>query len=183
MENKGQLPASIVGGETIWLAAANTLQTGSDIVLSDYTPAGGYTLAYQFAADTPQTVAAAANGDDTGWTLEVTGVQTLLWTPGAITFAGMATHTATSRVFAVDAGSIRVAASPLRQSSWKVALAACDAAIASFAGGEMSSFTIDGQSYSYRSLSQLIDLRAWLFNMVQKDQSGRQKRIIRSRFP
>jgi hypothetical protein len=179
----GNLPSSIVAGETIWISASNTTQaTNADIVLSDYTPAGGYTLAYKFAATTPITVSAAANGENTGWTLEVTAAQTLLWKAGTIRYAGYVTHTATGRVFAVDAGSIAVTASPLATSSWTAVVTACDAAILTYAANPHGSFTIDGVTVSFRSLSQLLDLRAYAQTMADTETGARMKRIIRTRF-
>ena len=181
--NLGHIPADIVSGETIWISAANTTQdTNADIVLADYTPAGGYTLAYKFAASTPISVAAAANGDDSGWTLEVTAAQTLLWKAGTIRFAGYVTHTSTGRIFAVDAGTIRVTASPMATSSWSAVVTACDAAIATYAANPHGSFSVDGMSVTYRSLSQLLDLRTYAQSMTEQETGTRGKRIIRTRF-
>jgi hypothetical protein len=182
MENLGYLPDSVIGGESIWIAAANSKQSKSDIILTDYTPAAGYTLAYQFAAPTPISVAAVKNLAETGWTLEVTGAQTLVWSPAAISFVGIVTHTSTTRAFAVDAGTIKVTASPLRVSAWVAVLAAIDAAIIAYAANPNGSISVEGMSISYRSLSDLTELRAYANYMMQKDSSNRIKRIIRSRF-
>jgi hypothetical protein len=181
MLNLGYMPASIVAGESIWIAAANTLNgVGLDIDLTDYTSAGGYTLAYQFAASTPITVSAAANGAK--WTLEVTGAQTLLWKAGIIRFAGFATKTVGGRVFAVDAGTIAVTASPMATSAWTAIVTACDAAILTYAGNPNSSLSVDGMSVSYRSMDDLIRLRAYAQTMAGYETGARQKRIIRARF-
>jgi len=183
MPSLSYMPASVVGGETIWIAAANTTQaTNSDIVIDDYTPAGGYTLAYHFAASTPITVAGVANGDDSGWTLEVTAAQTLLWKAGTIRFAGYVTHTASSRVFAVDYGAVIVTASPLATSNWTTVVTQCDAAILSYASNPNSSISVDGVAFAYRSLSQLLDLRAAAQAMADSETGNRMKRIIRTRF-
>jgi hypothetical protein len=179
--NLGYIPDSVVAGETIWTAAANTKSKG-DIILSDYTPAGGYTLAYQFAAATPISVAAVANGGNTGWTLELTAVQTLLWKAGTIRFTGYVTQTSGGRVFAVDAGTISVEPSPLATSAWTAVVAACDAAILAYAGNPNGSFNVDGLSISYRSLSQLTDLRSYAKTMADQETGNRPRRIIRTRF-
>jgi hypothetical protein len=181
-ENLGYLPLRITAGASIWIAAANTPQDSEDIIIDDYTPAGGYTLAYQFAARTPLSVAAAANGANTGWTLEVTGAQTLAWNPGRIVFAGIVTHTASARTFAVDAGAIAVDASPMRVSSWAAVLTAVDAAITTYAANPHGNFNIEGFSASYRSMSDLIALREYVNYMLQQDSASRPRRIIRTRF-
>ena len=180
--NIGKLPARIVGGETIWISDANTFQGSSDIVLDDFTPADGSTLAYQFAAGTakPITVSAVANGDNTGWTLEISGAQTLAWNPGAVQFVGMITKA--SRIYAVDQGVITVDASPLRVSSWVAVLASVDTAIANYATTPNGSMTVDGMSVSYRSMLDLTRLRDYAVMMLRKDSAGKVPRIIRSRF-
>ena len=121
-QNSGHLPSRIIGGESIWIAAANTAQSQSDIIIDGFTPAAGYTLAYQFASATPISVSAVANGAGTGWTLELTGAQTLMWTPGKMYFAGIASLVdagppEVTRTFAVNQGSITVDASPMRIST------------------------------------------------------------------
>lgn len=177
--NLGFLPERIVGGETIWIAAANTLQDGEDVIIADVTPAGGYTLEYRFAAATPATVAAVANGGNTGWTLEVPGATTLTWT-GNVPYVGVATKS--SRYYAVDQGVIIVDPSPLRVSSWVAVLAAVDAAIATYAANPNGSVAIGDMSISYRSLSQLTELRDYVNYRLQQDNAARPKRIIRARF-
>ena len=180
--NLGYMPARIVAGETIWIAAANTTQAAQDIVLPLHTPAS-FTLAYQFAAATPITVNASANNANTGWTLEVAEASTLLWKAGTISFAAYATETAgTARKFAVDEGVIAVTASPLAVSQYAAALTACEAAIADYAANPNGSFTLGDMSVSYRSLSQLIDLRNYLKAQVNLQTGKRIKRIIRTRF-
>jgi uncharacterized protein (UPF0264 family) len=184
MENKGFLPSRVQAGETVWVAAANTAQSRVDIVIDGFTPAT-HTLAYQFAASTPITVSAVTNGS-TGWTLEVSATATLAWKPGTIRFAAYATAIVGARVFAVDAGTISVDASPLATSAWSAVVSACDAAMLTQAGtGEQSgSFSIDGisKSFTYRSAQDLITLRAYAQNMVEQETAGRMPRVIRSRF-
>jgi hypothetical protein len=182
--NLGHIPSRIVAGETIWLSASNTAQSKSDIVISDFTPAGGYTLAYQFAAPTPISVTAAANGANTGWTLEVSGAQTLLFGAGAIAYTGIVSKVdgETTRNFAVDQGLLKVDASPLRVSSWVAVLASVDAAIATYAANPNSNISIEGFSVSYRSLSQLTELRDYVYHRIQMDSAKRPRRIIRTEF-
>jgi len=182
MLNAGFLPSRIVGGESIWISAENAAQDGEDIILTDYTPAGGYTLAYQFAAATPIAVAASANTGNTGWTLTVTGAQTLLWRPGNIRFAGFVTHTASTRIFAVDEGAIGVTASPLATSEYSAVLAAIEAAILAYATNPQGSISIDGMSIGYGSLRELIDLRDVYKAEVDRQTGRRIKRVIRTRF-
>ena len=176
----GYIPSRVVGGETIWVAAANALQGRDDIVIDDCTPAGGYALAYSFAASTPITVTAVANGANTGWTLEVSGAQTLAFPIGDVAYTGVATIS--TRSFVVDQGVIKVDASPLRVSSWVAVLAQVDAAIATYAGSPNSSMSIEGMSVSYRSMDQLMALRDYVNHRLQMDSSKRVKRIIRTEF-
>ena len=182
MENAGILPTTIVAGETIWISAENTVQSGSDIILTDYTPAD-YTLAYQFAAATPITVDAVANSEATGWTLTVTAAQTLLWAPGRIRFAAYVIDKSDSdKVYAVDAGEIGVTASPLRVSEYQNILTSIDASLADYAANPNGSFTVNGVSLTYRSFSQLKELRNYIVSLISADTGKRPKRIIRTRF-
>lgn len=180
-ENLGYIPARVVAGETIWIAAANTLQSAQDIVIAGISPASGYTLAYQFAAPTPISVAASANGNNTGWTLTVTAAQTLLWRAGSLAFAALATDS-NGKVFAVDGGAINVVASPLATSQYAAALVLIDAAILTFATGAQRSFTLGDMSVTYGSLQELLDLRNHYRAEIARETSTRPKRIIRARF-
>lgn len=179
-KHSGFLPESIVAGESIWLSASNTTQSAEDITFADYTPAGGYSLSYDFAASTPVTVAAVANGADTGWTLEVTSAQTLLWKAGQLSFAGYVTHSATGRKFAVDAGYISVTASPLSVSQWTAVVAACDKAILDSNG--TTSFSVAGMSVTFKSTDEIIALRDYARAMERQETGNRFRRIIRSKF-
>ena len=182
MQNAGFLPSRIVAGETLWIAAANTAQGLPDITFTGYTPAGGYTLAYQFAGTTPAAVAAVANGTNTGWTLTVTAAETLTWKAGAVRFVAYVTETATDNVYAVDSGTIAVTASPLATSSYTAALTACDTAIADYAANPHGSFAIDGMNVTYRSFDQLMKLRNYLKSLIAEELGNRPIRIIRTRF-
>jgi hypothetical protein len=182
MDELGYIPARIVGGESIWISAANTAQSSQDIIISGFTPAGGYTLAYQFAAATPFSVTAAANGANTGWTLDVTGVQTLTMKPGRVAFAGIITKTDGGRTFAVDSGGLVVIASPLRVSSWVAVLAAIDAAFLTVSTSPNGSVSIDGMSVSYRGASDLISIRNYAQERLNSDNGRRGPSRILSRF-
>lgn len=181
VDNLGFIPSRITAGESIWIAAANTLQSSQDITIANITPAAGYTLAYQFAAPTPISVAASANGDNTGWTLTVTAAQTLLWKAGSLAFAALATD-GNGKVFAVDEGFISVTASPLAVSQYAAALVLIDAAILNFATGAQRSFQLGDMSVSYGTLQELLDLRAHYRSEIARETSSRPKRIIRMRF-
>lgn len=178
------LPTEIVGGESIWIAAANTYQDKTDITITDFTPAGGWALKYNFEASTPFTVTATANGGNTGWTLQVTGVQTLTMQPGVVNYTGIVSQTISEveQSFAVDVGSILVKASPMRVSSWVAVLAAVDAAITTFAANPNGSISVDGMSVSYRGMDDLMKLRDYVNYRLKLDSATRQKRIIRARF-
>lgn len=173
------LPDSVVAGESIWISASNTVKGYTDITIPDFTPPTA-ALAYQFDAPTPISVTAVANGDNTGWTLEVTGTQTLLWYNSVISFVAFAT--VSERVYQVDSGTIRVTQSPLRVSSWTAVVTAIDAAILTYAAQPVGSISVEGMSLSYRSLDDLIKLRDYAIYMQNKDSSSKVRRIIRTRF-
>jgi hypothetical protein len=176
----GFIPDEIVAGESIWLSASNSTQSAEDITFADYTPAGGYTLAYDFAAAVPLTVSASPNGDNTGWSLEVTVAQTLLWKSGQLNFVGYVTHTATGRKFAVDAGYISVTASPLSTSQWTAVVAACDKAL--LAGGGVSGFNVASMNVQFKTTDEIIALRDYARTMERQETGNRPRRIIRSKF-
>ena len=178
MQNLGFLPEWIVAGETIWIAAANTAQSSEDIVLdTPYLPAT-HALAYEFAGTTPCTVTAVANTGGTGWTLEVSASETVTWRGGSVAFRGKVTDSS-GRVTTVDVGEIQVKASPLTVSQYKAALAAVEAAIAEYATNPYGSFTIPGgMTVQYRSMDDLLALRAFYAGEVRRETSTRPRRII-----
>ena len=178
----GFIPDDIVAGESIWLSASNSTQSAEDITFADYTPAGGYTLSYDFAAPAPLTVTASPNGDNTGWSLEVTAAQTLLWKSGQLNFSGCVTHAATGRKFAVDAGYISVTASPLSISQWTAVVAACDKALLEGGASAQSSFSVAGMSVTFKSTDDIIALRDYARAMERQETGNRPRRIIRSKF-
>lgn len=182
--NLGFLPGAVIAGETIYVAAANTINdwAGNDIIIPGITPAGGYTLAYSFSAATPITVNAVANGDNTGWTLTVTAAQTLLWRAGIIRYTALAVLADPARSYAVDSGAIKVTASPLTVSQYQAALTAVEAAIASYGSSNTRSIQQGDMSITFNSLKELLDLREFYRGEIARETSSRQKRIIRSRF-
>lgn len=180
MEEKGFIPAGVTGGESIWISALNTAQNSTDLTFDGFKPSDGYTLAYQFAADTPVSVSGVASGD--GWTLDITPATTLTWRPGRIAFVGIVTHTASQRTFIVDSGSISVTASPMRVSSWKAVVAACDAALLTASASPNGSMTVDGVSVSYRGAADLTRLRDYAAQQLKADTANRMPRKILTRF-
>ena len=181
-ENLGFIPAQIIAGETIWIAAANTIGDAEDITLEDFPLTTGHTLVYQFAAATPITVNAVENAGLTGWTLEVTAAQTLVWKPGRISFAGYVTVTSTGRKYAVDAGAVTVTASPLATSNWTAIKAACEAALLTGATSGVLSWGVDGVNTAYKSTAELISLREYARTMELRDTGNKPARMLRTRF-
>ncbi len=165
------LPTAIHGGETIAV----------DIVVSGFLPAT-HTLAYHFAAAVPVTVAAVANTAGTGWTLAVPTATTVTWPSGSLSFVGMVTAIAGGVVTAVDAGAIRVTASPLFVSWAKNALTAVQAVIEGRATDGQINMTIGGMNVGFMSLDSLIKAREFLQAEVRKQGANRQSRIMRARF-
>jgi hypothetical protein len=183
--NLGFLPGAVVAGETIFVSASNAINdwAGNDILIDGITPAGGYTLAYSFSAAVPITVSAVANGANTGWTLTVTAAQTLLWKAGVIRFTALATHTASTKVYAVDCGAIKVTASPLAVSQYAAALTAVETAIASWGTSNQRSMQIGDMQVTFGTLKELLDLREFYRGEIARETSSHPKRIIRTRFP
>ncbi len=178
------IPTRVTAGETIWISAANTTQsTDSDIDLSpDYLPAD-YDLKYQFAASTPLEVTGAANVGGTGWTLEITAAQTLLWSAGFLAYAGRVIDKTNGRVWTVDEGVIEVVASPMTVSTYAAALAAIDAALAESAGSAYGTVSVPGGiSFSYKSADELLALRSHFAALVSKTTAGKLRRTIRTEF-
>jgi hypothetical protein len=179
MQNLGFLPEWIVAGETIWIAAANTAQSGEDIILDDTYLPETHTLAYDFAGTTPTTITAAANTGGTGWTLEVSATETVTWRGGAVAFRGKVTDKTTGRVTTVDVGEIQVKASPLTVSQYAAALAAVEAAIAEYAANPYGSFTVPGgMTVNYRSMDELLALRSFYRAEVARETATRPRRVI-----
>jgi len=171
METLGYLPTSLVAGESINV---------DDILINGYTPAS-WTLTYEFAASAPSTATATQNDAATGWDLAVTAATTLAWAGGSVQYAGFVEHS-DGRKIAVDYGTIQVAASPLRVSSWVAVIAAIDAAMLTVGTHGAGSIAIDGMTVSYKSATDLINLREYAQQQLRRDTANRQKRIIRSRF-
>jgi hypothetical protein len=175
--NAGYLPASIIGGESISVSAD---ASGRDITFSGFTPVD-YSLSYQFAAPVPFAVSATANDEDTGWTLTISGTQTLAFGVGDIVYVGMITDDSGLAV-AVDTGTIRAQASPLRVSPWAAVLASVDAAIAEYAQTPSGNIMVDGVSVSFRSLSDLTTLRDYAAYRLNLDSPKRIQRVLRGRY-
>ena len=185
MERLSFLPKRIVGGESVWISASNSTQNAVDIILDDYSPATGWGLTYAFSASTPISVSGVATDSNFGWTLELTGAQTLTLTPGVVAYQGYVTKTIDDvlKTITVDSGTLIVDASPLRVSAWSSVLMAVDEAITNYASNPNGSITVDGMSISYRSMADLIKLRDYVNYRLNLDSAGRTKRIIRMRFP
>jgi hypothetical protein len=127
-------------------------------------------------------VAAAANTGGTGWTLDVTGAQTLAWRTGNLRYTAYATHKTTARLTVVDAGLIAVTASPMATSPWTAVVAACDAALLSGTASGVISFGVDGISQTYSSRDQLISMRNNAREKELRDTGNHPARIVRARF-
>lgn len=181
MSTLGYIPTRITGGESVWISEDNAQGVGTDITISGFLPAD-YTLAYQFADATPITVAGVANTGGTGWTLELSSAQTLIFAPGGLPFSAFATDT-DGRTYLVDQGSMQVDASPLRISNWAAVLTAIDAAIATYAADGNHTVSTDDMSVTAKSMEDLTNLRAWVKNELNRDTAGKVPRRILSRFP
>jgi len=168
------LPETLVAGETVSVAVS----------LSSYPVASGWAVAYRFAAETPFSVS-CTGGTAGAWTLALTSAQTLTLKTGGLRFDAIATQTvgeAVAQVVAVDSGTITVTASPMLVSQWESVLTSVDAAIASFGTSNQRSMSIEGMSVSYRTIDELLRLRAFCVSMIAREKSGRGRKVIYSRF-
>ena len=151
------LPTSIVAGETLTATLTGVSTTGR-------------TCSYQFASKTPLTVACTIV--DGVFILTVSAAQTLTLKGGVIRFAALATTTATGAVACVDSGYITVESSPVATSDYSAALTAVDAAIANYAANPNKRVSLGAMSVEYRTLDELLTLRAFYISEIQRDLTG-----------
>ena len=163
------MPDQLTAGETLAVTVA----------ITDYTPDAGYVLAYRFAAPTPIT---ATGVDDStgGWTVTLTAAQTLTLVAGQLAFDALVTKAGVAT--AVDRGMIQVLASPLTVSQWNATLTAVDAAIASYGASNQRSFSVDGMSVSFKTLDELLNLRAFCIREIRRETGAAKPYRILSRF-
>lgn len=167
------LPTELTAGETV----------SETITMADYPAADGWAVSYRFAAPTPISQA-CAGGTDGAWTLSLSSAQTLTLA-GRVRFDALATQTAgesVAQVVAVDSGVIAVAPSPLAVSKWSAVLAAVETAIATWGTNDQRSMSIEGMSISYKSLDELLNLRAFCTREISRDTGSKRPRFILSRF-
>lgn len=168
------LPAALVAGETI----------SETITLTDYPASAGWAVSYRFATPTP--ITQACTGGTAGvWTLALSSAQTLTVPTGRVRFDALATQTvgeAVAQVVCVDSGVIAVTASPLTVSKWSAVLTAVETAIATWGTNDQRSMSIEGMSISYKSLDELMKLRAFAKAEIERDTGNRKPRIVRTRF-
>ena len=77
---------------------------------------------------------------------------------------------------------ILVTASPLTVSKWSAVLTAVDAAIATWGTSDQRSLSIEGMSISFKSLDELLKLRAFCTHEINRDTGNKRPHILRTRF-
>lgn len=152
------LPTSIVAGESF-----TATLTGIDTT--------GKTCAYSFAAATPFSVTCTINGSGL-FVLSVSAAQSLTLKAGNIRFVGMVTTTSGGAVECVDSGYLLVEPSPLATSNYSAALVAIDAAILTFASNPNRRVNLGTMSVEYKTLDELLSLRAFYQSEIQRDING-----------
>lgn len=161
----------------------NTLTPGESVSVTfmspSYAPEDGWAIAYRFAATDPITVDGVDDSEG-GFTVALTAAQTLTMTAGALVFDAIATKGPVST--AVDRGQITVMPSPITVSRWQAVLTAVEESIAGFAGNSNRSMTVDGMSVTYRSMDELLNLRAFCIKQIARDKGSRLPHVIRSVF-
>lgn len=168
------LPTELTAGETI----------SATITMADYPAADGWAVSYRISAPTP--IEQACTGGTAGaWVLALSSAQTLTFPAGRVRFDALATQTVgatVAQVVAVDSGSISVRQSPLAVSSWSAVLVSVDAAIATWGTNDQRAMTIEGMSVSYKSLDELLKLRAFCTHQISRDKGNQRPHILRARF-
>ena len=168
------MPTELVAGETI----------SEILTISDYPVEDGWAVSYRFATPTP--ITQACTGGEAGvWAITLSSAQTLTIPSGRIRFDALATQTVgetVAQVVAVDSGVIQVTASPLTVSKWSAVLASVEAAIATWGTSDQRSMSIEGMSVSYRSIDELLKLRAFCTQQIQRETGNKRPHILRSRF-
>jgi len=168
------LPTELTAGETV----------SKTIAMADYPAADGWAVSYRIAAPTPITQA-CTGGTAGAWVLSLSSAQTLTMTAGRVRFDALATKTvgaAVTEVVAVDCGTIAVRPSPLATSSWSAVLTSVDAAIATWGVSDQRSMSIEGMSVSFKSLDELLNLRAFCTQQISRDKGNQRPHILRARF-
>lgn len=151
------LPSSIVAGES-FTASLNGISTT------------GKTCVYSFAALTPFSVTCTI--ESSVFVLSVSAAQSLTLKSGNIRFAAMVTTTAGGAVECVDSGYLTVEPSPLATSNYSAALVAIDAAILTFASNPNKRVNLGTMSVEYKTLDELLSLRAFYQSEIQRDLTG-----------
>ena len=151
-----QLPVSIVAGETL-TATITGLETT------------GHTLTYSFASAIPFSVVCTVSGS--AFVLTLAPSQTLTLKAGTIRFAGMHAETGGATT-CVDSGVLLVEASPLAVSNYSAALAAVEAAILKFGSNPNKRLSLEGMSIEYKTLDELLSLRAFYQGEVKRELGG-----------
>ena len=164
------LPTELVAGESL----------SATVSISGYSSADGWALSYRFATyPTPIAVTgAAASGG--AWTVALTNAQTLTLPSGPLRFDAIVSK---ATVYAaVDTGTIAVTASPMLASKWATVLESVEAAIATWGTSDQRSMTIEGMSVSYRSIDELLKLRAFCIRHIARETGNRRPSRILARF-
>ena len=169
------LPTELVAGETI----------SETITMADYPAESGWAVSYRFATSPTAITQACTGGTAGSWVLSLSSAQTLAIPSGRVRFDALATQTigeAVAQVVAVDSGFISFTASPLTVSKWVAVLASVDAAIATWGTSDQRSMSIEGMSVSYRSIEELLTLRAFCTHQIQRETGNKRPHILRTRF-
>lgn len=155
------------------------------VSLTDYAPADGWSLSYRFSAPSPITSTATTEGS--GFRVNLSNAQTLTFPSGQLRFDALVTKSSgdpavITEAVSVDSGVIAVTASPLFVSKWAAVLTSVDAAISTWGTSDQRSMTIEGMSVSYRSIDELLKLRAFCVMQIGRETGNRRPSIIRARF-
>ena len=165
------IPATLTAGESI----------AATITLDGYAPNDGYTATWRFAAPEPISVAGVSASEGAAWAVTLSPAQTLLFRRGNLSWDVLAEKAGGATV--AKRGTITVYPSPLAVSQYAAALAAVEAAIATFGTNAKRSFSIGAMSVSYRSLKELLDLRGYYKREIARETSMTGgARIVRTRF-
>lgn len=167
------IPETLTAGESLSVSVS----------VSDYKPSDGWALVYKFVYGVSSIT---ANGNEDaeidGWTVELTPAETLSIPSGTISFHAFAQKSSESVIIeshCVDAGTIQVKS---LVSKWSAVLESVEAAIASWGTSDQRSMSIEGMSVSYRSIEELLHLRAFCTQQIKKELGRKGPHLLRTRF-
>lgn len=160
-------PATIQAGDTLeW-----------DKSLPDYPADDGWTLTYRLTSATAQLAAFAASADGADHAVSVSAATTATWATGTYELRGQVSKA--SEKFTVHVSDVKILADLMadnvggndQRSHARKTLTLIETAIEALGAGTNQSFSIDGESYTRKSLPELMAVRERYQQIVNNEDS------------